>query len=721
MNSPLLLLLRKRRCCPIQHQSTILCNYHIYGSTFHHSHHHHHHVPRRFLLNATNIPNSFWENNRYQNHDRKHHPPTSTRTIFHPFVMLLSQYQQRKTFWTRTDTSAATSNTNDIHIQKFVLSKFDMIDLEEYIYTNVTMVLCDPVLHSQTLSSLQWLQKRIGVSYTYDDDDNDVNNNVTATPATSSETETNHTVPNSESTITTTATLTLKLQLRLPSLLHPKLKELQTSIQENTVKHAQEWLNINKKVELYNNNSNHTTKVVVRVDVLPMVQPPVPIMSRFVEDASELLYNLGPGLTSVAHCVAVYSCKGGVGKSTVAVNLAYALAAAAAGSSSSGMGGGRIGLLDLDLYGPSLPVLVHPTDCTIRRSPLGTGLVYPITHENVKLLSLGFVNTNSGVPGSGLNNGASIMKGPMAVKVVSQLLKGTDWGALDVLILDLPPGTGDVQLAVLQQLQLSGAIAVSTPSKLATTDTRKGIEMFTSLGVPTIAVVENMSYFDDDTGKRHYPFGKGFMDHQEEQRSVVSDIPVKVVQLPISIVTNDANDSGIPLTLSRPKEATRELLAYNLLSNIVAEELLRLQYGSPSNDEMAELVTFAATNNEEIYTFNVANVSLHLDKQKGNEKLIVRIFSDTNAVQMTISSPSDLRARDPKTGDIMTDSPYLAKVDHSDNPVVVTVTKRSPSVIPIKVERRGRYGYAVEWADGATIIYSMRCLAKAAGGASVNM
>lgn len=99
------------------------------------------------------------------------------------------------------------------------------------------------------------------------------------------------------------------------------------------------------------------------------------------------------------------------------------------------------------------------------------------------------------MPGSGPNAGAAVMRGPMAGKVVTQLVKGTDWGDLDVLILDLPPGTGDVQLAVLQELQLSGAVAVTTPSKLALEDTRKGIEMFTSLGVPTLAIVENMSYF----------------------------------------------------------------------------------------------------------------------------------------------------------------------------------------------------------------------------------
>ena len=654
------------------------------------SHHQYRHVSERFLLNQayTGVSKclplqsmkrtTLLERCCHHRYDR-----LCDRTKQNSLVTI-----QRKSFWSKVTTAATntgpsttTSTTINEDQQKLVLSKYDTVDLEEHIYARVTNVLCDPVLRTKTLSSLQWLQKRIGISYSYEHSDK-------------------------ESTKPSTTTIILQLPLRLPSLLHPKLKELQTMIQERTAEQARQWLIQHNKLGI----NNEPNVVVVRVEVIPMVQPPVPIMSRFVDDATELLYNLGPGLTSVAHTIAVYSCKGGVGKSTVAVNLAYELAAA----------GGRVGLCDLDLYGPSLPVLVRPTDCTIRRSPLGTGLVYPITHDNVKLLSLGFVNTNSGVPGSGVNNGASIMKGPMAVKVVSQLLKGTDWGALDVLVLDLPPGTGDVQLAVLQQLQLSGAIAVSTPSKLATADTRKGIEMFTSLGVPTIAVVENMSYFDDDTGKRHYPFGNGFMDPQQIQKSFVSDVPVNVVQLPISMATNDANECGIPLTISRPATAVKELSAYKILSNIVSEELLRLQYGASSNDEAVELVSFSAATNEEICTFDVANVSLHLDKTKGNEKLIVRIFSDTNALQFTISSPSDLRSRDPKTGDIMTDSPHITKSttpDNNDGPtVVVKVTKRSPSVIPIKVERRGRYGFAVEWADGATIIYSMRCLAKAAGG-----
>jgi Mrp family chromosome partitioning ATPase len=596
------------------------------------------------------------------------------------------QKWRRKTILNRPLCGVSNVPTNEQkRNERFLLSKYDVVELEEYIYNTVTCTVTDPLL-GQTLSSLQWLQKRISISYLYNEN---------------GEVQQERQMMNSRIGCTT---ITLRLQLRLPSLLHPKLRELQQLIQDNVSEQTQKFLVEKKELK---------ESIVVNVEVIPIVQPPIPIMSRFVDDSAELLHNLGPGLTSVTHCIAVYSCKGGVGKSTVAVNLAYELAA----------NGGRIGLLDLDLYGPSLPILVRPNDCTIRRSPLGTGLVHPINHENVKLLSLGFVNTHSGVPGSGQHNGASIMKGPMAVKVVSQLLKGTDWGALDVLVLDLPPGTGDVQLAVLQQLQLSGAIAVSTPSKLATSDTRKGIEMFNSLGVPTIAVVENMAYFEDDSGKRHYPFGKGFMDISSSPTTIGKE--VKVVQLPISLFTNDANDVGVPLTISRPNDATAELTAYKLLSDIVSEELLRLQYGSTSQSGNIVLVNFDSYSD---INFDVANVSLSLDKTKGDEKLIVRIFSDSHAAQFYISTPSDLRSRDPKTGDVIADSPYLAinenlrnEETHNWSPDhVVTITKtsgkRSPSAIPTRVERRGRYGFAVEWADGATIIYSMRSLAKAAGG-----
>ena len=268
---------------------------------------------------------------------------------------------------------------------------------------------------------------------------------------------------------------TLQVLLRLPTLLHPKLDELKDLVYQDAQKFLEEW-----------STENPNVSVPRSVNVEAMASTPASMTARLLENPDDFLKSQGPGLAEISHFLAVYSCKGGVGKSTVAVNLAYELARL----------GGRVGLLDLDVYGPSLPILLKPDDPAIRRSEKGKGMILPIEHEGVKLLSLGYVNRNSGVPGSGPDNGAAIMRGPMAGKVVEQLLKGTDWGPLDVLILDLPPGTGDVQLQVCQDLSLSGAVAVTTPSKLAVEDTRKGIEMFTSLGVPTLSVVQNMSYFE---------------------------------------------------------------------------------------------------------------------------------------------------------------------------------------------------------------------------------
>mmetsp|Transcript_27591 Transcript_27591/g.42245 ORF Transcript_27591/g.42245 Transcript_27591/m.42245 type:complete len:422 (-) Transcript_27591:810-2075(-) len=272
----------------------------------------------------------------------------------------------------------------------------------------------------------------------------------------------------------------LTINLSLSTLMNPNVKQLEDAlirtVRGNIINAMREKGIIDKSFE---------DESGIRINIKNSASKPKPFV-RNVEEQDELIKKLGPGLSNVRHFLAVYSCKGGVGKSTIAANLAYELAQM----------GGRIGLIDVDVYGPSLPVLVKPDDPAVRKSTLGSGMVKPIEHEGVKMMSLGFVSPTSGVPGSGPGSSAAVMRGPMAGRVVTQLLKGTEWGDLDVLILDMPPGTGDVQLTICQDLELSGAVAVTTPSKLAATDAAKGIAMFTSLGVPTVAVVENMSYFD---------------------------------------------------------------------------------------------------------------------------------------------------------------------------------------------------------------------------------
>lgn len=228
----------------------------------------------------------------------------------------------------------------------------------------------------------------------------------------------------------------------------------------------------------------------------------------------------------------------------------------------------------------------------------------------------------------------------------------------------------------------------------------------------------------DDTGKKHYPFGKGFVDtNNEDWLATQQNRSLNVIQLPISVSMSDANESGVPLTLDRTTPNTeKELLAYQSLAHVVSRELLRLQYGH-SNDDETVFVSFGEKNER----YDVNSVSLTLSKSNSDDKLfVIRLFSDSGAVQQEVK-PSELRGRDPRTGDKIPHSPFGKEESNdgsnpssTDSDVIITNVsgkrKVSPSIIPSTVARRGRYGFAVVWQDGATIIYSNQCIAVCAGG-----
>jgi ATP-binding protein involved in chromosome partitioning len=245
----------------------------------------------------------------------------------------------------------------------------------------------------------------------------------------------------------------------------------------------------------------------------------------------------------VRHIVAVASGKGGVGKSTTAVNLALAFAAA----------GLRTGLLDADLYGPSIPRLLGIEGKPAVRAD---GIFAPHQAYGLKAISIGSMLT----PGQ-----AVVWRGPMATSALRQLLRETDWGGLDMLVVDLPPGTGDIHISLCQQVPLDGAVIVSTPQDLALIDARKAIDMLRRLAVPLLGLVENMSYFvAPDTGRRYDIFGHG------GAREAAPDLGLPFLgEVPLVMAIRETSDAGRPVVATAPEGP--EASAYRA----IVAELLR--------------------------------------------------------------------------------------------------------------------------------------------------
>ena len=231
-------------------------------------------------------------------------------------------------------------------------------------------------------------------------------------------------------------------------------------------------------------------------------------------------------IAGIKHVIAVASGKGGVGKSTVAANLALALC----------QSGAAVGLCDCDLYGPSIGLMFGANE-----RPLATddNRILPIERYGLRLMSMGFL----------LDDAApAILRGPMVTKYTQQFLRQVDWGELDYLVLDLPPGTGDIQLTIVQTVALAGAIIVTTPQEVALIDARKAATMFQKVNVPVLGLIENMSYFlSPGDGKRYDIFGSG----GGEREAARLKVPL-LGQIPIDIPTREAGDRGQPVTSADP-------------------------------------------------------------------------------------------------------------------------------------------------------------------------
>ncbi|CAA9195763.1 Mrp/NBP35 family ATP-binding protein [Flavobacterium bizetiae] len=291
----------------------------------------------------------------------------------------------------------------------------------------------------------------------------------------------------------------------------------------------------------------------IRKTILELVSPEAKIKVNIKVEAKENPNEIkGKAIPGIKNIIAVASGKGGVGKSTVTANLAVTLAKM----------GFNVGILDADIYGPSMPIMFDvesekPISITID----GKSKMKPVESYDIKILSIGFFTAPSQ---------AVIWRGPMAAKALNQMIFDADWGDLDFMLIDLPPGTGDIHLSIMQSLPITGAVVVSTPQAVALADAKKGVAMFMqdNINVPVLGIIENMAYFTPEElpDNKYYIFG------QEGAKNLAQDLDVPFLgEVPIVQSIREAGDYGRPAAMQTASviETVFEEITRNVVQEVV--------------------------------------------------------------------------------------------------------------------------------------------------------
>jgi ATP-binding protein involved in chromosome partitioning len=290
----------------------------------------------------------------------------------------------------------------------------------------------------------------------------------------------------------------------------------------------------------------------IKKTILELVSPEAKIKVNIKVETPEKNEIKGRAIPGIKNIIAVASGKGGVGKSTVTANLAVTLAKM----------GFAVGVLDADIYGPSMPIMFDvETEKPVSIMVDGKSKMKPIENYGIKILSIGFFTAPSQ---------AVIWRGPMAAKALNQMIFDADWGELDFMLIDLPPGTGDIHLSIMQSLPITGAVVVSTPQAVALADAKKGVAMFMqdNINVPVLGIIENMAYFTP----QELPDNKYYIFGQEGAKNLAEDLDVPFLgEVPIVQSIREAGDFGRPAALqtASPIETVFEEITRNVVQEVV--------------------------------------------------------------------------------------------------------------------------------------------------------
>ena len=425
------------------------------------------------------------------------------------------------------------------------------------------------------------------------------------------------------------------------------------------------------------------------------------------------------GMSQIGAVIAVSSCKGGVGKSTTTVNLAYALSKL----------GAKVGIFDADVYGPSLPTMITPDDDNVRF--IGRQ-ISPLKRDGVSLMSFGYVN-----------EGSAVMRGPMVTQLLDQFLSLTNWGPLDYLLLDMPPGTGDIQLTLSQRLNITAAVIVTTPQELSFVDVERGVEMFDTVNVPCVAVVENMAYLEREKNEEEKEvridekllreqfklilekegIAMAAENGEDDDNSLVNDL-VKIVQDNVQSNSNNSNndqervekeeirifgpghkqrlskqygiehtysipllgqiakngDSGTPYILDNPDTPQAEI--YYQLAKSVVSEVAKTKFGTGRGGRPNIMY------NSEMH---VIEVNDHGQKVEGDD-------SEEVSSSLSTLSPAELRR----------ECKCAACVEELSGKQILDPQSVSESIKPIGMSPTGNYALSVDWSDGHRSLYPYR-------------